>query len=148
MVTPTEGKMQENEEMVVGSQVLSSIDKKIKEKFAEDIANQSKLMDDLAKLLISVELGTPALYATVLKLIGGESATVDNGFALALTFFLWFMALLLTFLAIFPKKHKVDSSRLDKIEAFYHESAKHKAAWLGWSMVLFFAGIGCSVWAL
>jgi len=130
----------------IKSTTLSSIDKKIKEKFAEDIANQSKLMDDLAKLLISVELGTPALYATVLKLI--DKSSFEMSFALGLTFFLWFGALLLTFLAIFPKKHKVDSSRLDKIEAFYHESAKDKAEWLGWSMVLFFGGIGCSVWAL
>jgi len=136
------------EEEMVEASTLSTIDKKIKEKFAEDIANQSKLMDDLAKLLISIELGTPALYATVLKLVGGENATVENGFALGVTFFLWFMALLLTFLAIFPKKYKVDSNRLDKIEVFYYESAKHKAEWLGWSMVLFFAGIGCSVWAL
>ena len=138
--------MQKSEEIVVTSKPLSTIDKKIKEKFAEDIANQSKLMDDLAKLLISVELGTPALYATVLKLI--DKSSFEINFALGLTFFIWFMALLLTFLAIFPKKYKVDSNRLDKIEEFYSESAKHKAQWLGWSMVLFFAGIGCSIWAI
>jgi len=139
--------MQEQEEIVVASKPLSTIDNKLTEKFAEEIANQSKLMDDLAKLLISVELGTPALYATVLKLVAGESATV-GGFALGLTFFLWFASLLLAFLAIFPKPYHVDSRRLDKIEAFYKESAKHKSQWLGWSMLLFFMGIGCSVWAL
>jgi len=133
-------------ETIIKSKPLSIIDKKIKEKFAEDIANQSKLMDDLAKLLISVELGTPALYATVLQLINKSS--FEMSIAIGLTFFLWFGALVLSFLAIMPKPHKVDSSRLDKIEAFYYESAKHKAGILVWSMVLFFGGIACSVWAL
>ena len=103
-------------------------------------------MDDLAKLLISVELGTPALYATVLKLI--DKPSMEHGFALGLTFFLWFGALVLAFLAIMPKPHKVDSSRLDRIEAFYYESAREKARWIVGSMVLFFGGIGCSVWGL
>ena len=134
------------EETTIKSKPLSTIDKKIKEKFAEDIANQSRLMDDLAKLLISVELGTPALYATVLQLINKSS--FEMSIALGLTFFLWFGALVLAFLAIMPKPHKVDSSRLDKIEAFYYESAKEKARWIVVSMVLFFGGIGCSVWAL
>lgn len=137
----------EEETMMVGAKPLSTIDKKLKEKFAEEIANQSKLMDELAKLLISIELGTPALYATVLKLVAGDGATV-GGFALGLSFFLWFASLLLAFLAIFPKPYSVDTTRLDKIEAFYKESAKHKAQWLGWSMLLFFVGVACSVVAL
>ncbi|NEW59968.1 hypothetical protein GSY74_01615 [Sulfurovum sp. bin170] len=140
--------MRETEETVVTSKPLSTIDKKLKEKFAEDIANQSSLMDEIGKLLITVELGTPALYATVLKLISGDGAMLESGFTLGLTFFLWFGALVLTFLAIFPKPHRVDSSRLDEIEAFYNESAKHKARMLMWSMVLFFVGIGCSVWTI
>jgi len=134
------------EEMVVSSKPLSTIDKKLKEKFAEDIANQSRLMDDIGKLLITIELGTPALYATVLKLI--DKPSFDSGFALGLTFFLWFLALLLTVLAIFPEAHRVDSERLDKIEAFFHESARRKARMLQWSLVLFFGGIGVCVFSL
>lgn len=140
--------MEEVEEMVVASQPLSTMDKKIKEKFAEDIANQGKLMDEVGKLLITVELAIPGVYATVLKLVSGDNAMVEGGLAVGLTFAFWFGALLLTFLAIFPEKYEVDSSRLDTIEAFYHENARRKAKMLMVSVFLFFMGIICSVYAL
>lgn len=140
--------METTEERVYGSQPQSPYDKKVQEKFAEDIAHQSRLMEEMAKLLISIELAIPGIYATVLKLIAGEKATMETGFALGLTFLLWFMALVLSFLAIFPQRYTVDKNNLKAIEDFYHRSAKHKAHFLIGSVVLFFGGIACSVFAL
>lgn len=140
--------METTEERVYGSQPQSPYDKKVQEKFAKDIAHQSRLMDEVGKLLISIELVIPGIYATVLKLIAGEKATMESGFALGLTFLLWFMALVLSFLAIFPQRYSVDKENLKAIETFYHQSATHKAGLLIASTVLFFGGIACSVWAL
>lgn len=136
------------DEITVKTKTLSIIDKVLKEKFAEDIVNQSKLMDELGKLLITVELGTPALYATTLKLISGENPTLQGGVFLGLTFFLWLIALFLSLFAIFPKKYKINSSRLDQIENFYHESAAMKAKILLVSLIIFFIGIGCSIFTI
>jgi hypothetical protein len=49
---------------------------KIKEKYAESFAGQSDLMDKLAQQLLTLELAIPGLYATVLKLVAGDKATV------------------------------------------------------------------------
>jgi hypothetical protein len=130
----------------VTTQPLSTIDKKLEEKFAESITQQSELMDTLGKQLLTLELAIPGVYATVLKLVAGEKATLTIDWGFGVTFLLWFVALLLTLLAIFPKAYRVDSSRLDEIENFFHKSAKRKATLLSWSVFLFFIGIGCSVW--
>lgn len=135
------------DEMIVRSEPLSVMDEKLKEKFAEDIAHQSKLMDELGKLLITLELAIPGVYATVLKIVGKES-TVEHTIWIYMGFLFWALALVLTMLALFPSLYKVQSDRLDKIEAFYYESAKRKAQILGWSIFFFFIGIVSMVWTL
>jgi hypothetical protein len=56
----------------------------LREKFAESVAGQSDLMDQLARQLITLELAIPGLYATVLKLTQGDKATVTVRGALSL----------------------------------------------------------------
>lgn len=138
----------QDEEIVVTSKTLSTIDKKLKERFAEDIANQSTLMDEIGKLLITLELAIPGVYATVLKLVEGKENVVGTGVWIYVSFLFWALALVLTMLSLFPTLHKVQSDRLDKIEAFYHESAKRKGEILVWSIVFFFVGIVSAVFAL
>ena len=148
MVTPTEGKMQEEKQQTYKSKPLDSIDKKLQEKFAEDIANQGTLMDGMGKQLLSLELAMVGIYATVLKLIAGGDATLQGGWSVGITFLFWFMAVVATVLAIFPEKYEVDSSKMDEIKRYFHESARKKAKMLIVSVVLFFAGVGVSVFTM
>jgi hypothetical protein len=55
---------------------LSRQDQLLRDKLIEDIAGQSARMDELARQLIALELAVPGLYATVLKLVAGDKATV------------------------------------------------------------------------
>ena len=127
---------------------LSTIEKKLQEKFAEDIANQGALMDSMGRQLLSLELAMIGIYATVLKLISGKEAVAQSGIALSISFFLWFMAVVATVLAIFPEKYEVDITKMDEIKEFFAKSAKKKAIMLIASMSLFFLGIGVSVFTI
>ena len=135
-------------EVVFTTQPLSSIDKKLQEKFAEDIANQASLMDSMGKQLLSIELAMVGIYATVLKLISGKESVDDIGIALVLSFLFWFMAVVLSVLAIFPEKYEVDITKIDEIKLYFYKSAKKKATMLIGSVSLFFLGVGVSIFTL
>jgi hypothetical protein len=129
----------------------SSSEKILLEKFAESIAGQSEQMDRLGLQLISLELAIPGLYATVLKVMGGDQATVAIGRALYLTFGCWFLALLLTLISLIPRNWKVDPGIMKRdafaqgadlgIEDFFFMTARYKRRLLIASSLLFFVGV-------
>lgn len=80
--------------------------------YYERFTGQSKLMDDLAKQMITVELAVPGLYATALALLRGKDATLALGRPIYVAFGGWALALLLTLAAVFPRHYKVDPSIL------------------------------------
>jgi len=129
----------------VKTQALLTIDKKLEEKFAESIAEQSKLMDEVGKQLLTIELALPAIYATVLKLTTGAESIGSGGVWLVVTFFLWFVALVLTVFAIIPVRYKVDTKRPSSIENFFVKSAKYKQKMLVSSAFIFFLGVIASL---
>ena len=137
-----------NNDKIYQSKPLTPIEQKLQEKFAEEVANQAGLMDSMGKQLLSLELAMVGIYATVLKLISGESATLESGWSVGITFLFWFMSVVLTVLAIFPQEYKVDSSKMDEIKAYFHQSARHKAKMLIGSIALFFTGISIAVFTL
>ena len=57
-------------------QPLDKIDEALRESFAKDIAEQASRLDELAKQLITLDIAIPGLYAAILKLVSGETATV------------------------------------------------------------------------
>lgn len=124
---------------------------KIKEKYAESFANQSDLMDKLAQQLLTLELAIPGLYATVLKLIRGDQATVPVNNMLYVTFALWIVALGLTLMALMPRKWKVNPQIMERdpksttgelgIKDFFAKSARYKRNLLIVATLLFFSGI-------
>jgi hypothetical protein len=134
------------------------IDKKLQEKFAEEIAGQGNLLDNLSKQLITIELAIPGLYATVLKLVSGDTATIKLNPAFLISFGTWFLALLVTMFAIFPRKWKVNTYVMEidpkhnsteiGIADFFRKSAKYKRLMLFISSVLFFTGIVSAVFAI
>ena len=130
----------------------------LRKKFYENIAAQSDLMDKLGERLLTLELGIPGLFATVLKLTRGEDATLPINAALNLAFALWLIALILTLMALTPKKWKVDEDLLKQdpkkfseglgIVDFFEQSALYKRRLLIASSLLFFAGIFSAIFTL
>ena len=92
----------------ISTRPLSEDEKILRKKFFEQIAGQSDLMDKLSGHLLTLELAIPGLFATVVKLIRGDKATVTINAALYITFLCWLLALLLTLVALTPKKWQVD----------------------------------------
>ncbi len=129
----------------------ASSDKLLREKFYEQMAGQSDLMDTLARQLITLELAIPGLYATVLKLIQGQDATLEAGFWLYFAFACWFLALLLTLFSLIPRNWKVDPTIIKQdpagrgetlgLEAYFHKSAQYKRRLLIPACVVFWLGI-------
>jgi hypothetical protein len=129
-------------------------EEKIKEKYAESFANQSDLMDKLAQQLLALELAIPGLYATVLKLISGDKATVPVNNMLYVTFGLWVVALGLTLMALMPREWKVNPEIMLQdpksttgelgIKDFFAKSARYKRNLLIVATILFFFGIACA----
>jgi len=105
-------------------------------------------MDSMGRQLLSLELAMVGIYATVLKLISGDGAVMQGSVAIGISFFLWFMAVVATVLAIFPEKYEIDITKMDEIKGYFHKSAKRKATMLIGSVFLFFAGVGVSVFTI
>ena len=130
---------------------IETHEEKIKEKYAESFANQSDLMDKLAQQLLTLELAIPGLYATVLKLVAGDKATVVVDKMLYTTFCLWVVALGLTLMAFVPRKWKVNPQIMRQdpnsttgelgLKDFFVKSAQYKRKLLIVSAILFFVGI-------
>ncbi len=142
----------------ISTRPLSDNEKLLRAKFYESLTTQSDLMDKLNERLLTLELAIPGLYATVLKLVGGEAATIIVNPAFYLTFACWLAALSLTLMALTPKKWTVDPSLLKQdpqklseglgIEDFFEQSALYKRRLVTASSVLFFAGVFCAAFTI
>lgn len=125
------------------------------EKFHESIVGQDLLMDKLGERLLTLELGIPGLYATVIKFINGEKSTVNFDVALGVMIGCWMVALILTLIGITPRNWVVDSSILRQdpqkisdgigIEDFFTQSAQYKRRFLIISAVIFFSGVVAAI---
>jgi len=126
----------------------------LREKFYERYADQSRLMDELARQMLTVELAVPGLYAAILALVHGDKATLPAGWPTAIAFGCWFAALLLTFVALFPRDYRVDTSILRAepaamgLEDFFRHAAEYKKRWLLAAALVFWAGIAAAVLVL
>jgi len=115
-------------------------------------------MDKLSERLLTLELAIPGLYATAVKLISGDKATITVNAAFYITFGCWLLALALTLAALTPKKWRVDPAILKQdpkkmsdalgIEDFFERSANYKRGLVIASSILFFAGIFGAVFTI
>ena len=123
----------------------------LREKFYESVTAQDELMGKVTGQLLTLELAIPGLYATVLKLIRGDAATLVLTPAFYLTYGLWLLALALTLYALIPKNWKVDPTILRQtparlheglgLEDFFRQTARHKRRLVIASSMLFFLGV-------
>lgn len=130
----------------------------LRKKFYESIVDQSALMDKLSGQMLTLELGIPGLFATVVKLTRGDKAVMAINAALNIAFFCWLLALILTLIALTPKKWTVDPTVLKQdpekmseglgIEDFFERSAIYKRRLVAASSILFFIGVFSAMFAL
>jgi hypothetical protein len=123
----------------------------LRRKFYETIVAQNELLDKISERLITLELAVPSLYVTILRLVRGDNGVLVINYALYTTFACWLVSLILTMMALFPRKWKVDLSIIrqdpDKlndglgIEDFYEKSANYKRVLLVFSSIIFFSGV-------
>jgi hypothetical protein len=135
----------------ISTRPVNDNEKLLRKKFYESIAAQSDLMDKLSKQLLTLELTIPGLYAAAVKLIGGDKATITVNTMYYIAFVCWFIALILTLIALTPKKWVVDKTILKQdpqkfseglgIEDFFEQSAQYKRRLIIASSILFFIGI-------
>jgi hypothetical protein len=142
----------------ISTRPVSDNEKLLRQKFYESVTAQSDLLDKLGERLLTLELAIPGLYATALKLVSGDKATLVINAALYVTFACWLLALALTLAALVPKKWKVDPAILKQdpqkfseglgIEDYFEQSATRKRRLLIVSSVVFFAGIFSAVYTI
>lgn len=142
----------------ISTRPLNDNEKLMREKFYESIVAQSDLMDKLSERLLTLELAIPGLYATAVKLIRGDKATITVNAAFYITFGCWLLALLLTLMALTPKKWTVDPTILKQdpkkfsealgIEDFFERSAQYKRRLVIAASIFFFAGIFSATFTL
>jgi len=70
--------------------------------FREEVIKQPERFDELARELFKLELAVPGVYIAALMV---ASITVASAWLMS-TFLLWFMALALTLISLFPKQYK------------------------------------------
>jgi hypothetical protein len=144
------------EQPIPTAQPVSPEAKLLREKYFEQYAGQSELMDKLGGHLITLELAIPGLYAAVLKLVQGEKATLPIDGWTYFTFICWTAALLLTIISLVPRRWKVDPTVIEGdlssanpvlgVKDFFYKSAHYKR-WLLIASITFFWGgiIGAAV---
>ena len=97
---------------IVYSAPLSKSDEELEKGFVTAIIDQPKLLDELAKQLVTLGLAIPGLYATVLKFIGGDDVVAKSAGLIIGAFVFWFIALVLSLFSLRPRKWTVDRSKL------------------------------------
>ena len=142
----------------IATRPVSENENLLRKKFYESIADQSSLMDKLSERLLTLELGIPGLFATVVKLTRGDKATLLVNPALNFAFACWLLALILTLAALTPRKWTVDEAVLKQdpqkfseglgIEDYFQQSALYKRRLVIASSILFFVGIFSAMFTL
>lgn len=145
--------MTEEPEEILGSSSPSTADEELEKGLAAAVVGQPALLDELGKQMVTLCLAIPGLFATVLKLTGGDEAVLPaSGFVLS-AFACWLVALILSLASLVPVTRSVDRQVIRRaqpaakgqalsIEEFFTKSAKDKRSLLIAAALFCFAGIG------
>ena len=147
------------EPIEVSTRPPSATDEILLNKFEEDIASQPQRLDDLAKWLVSLQLGIPGLYAAALKLAAGKDAPLSIDWLIMIAFALWCASLFLSLWALFPKTYKVDRylvrdsrepnpNQTLSVEGYFQLSTRYKYRRILGSCICFFVGITLSIYSI
>jgi hypothetical protein len=139
-------------EEILGSSSPSTADEELEKGLAAAMIGQPTLLDELGKQMVTLCLAIPGLFATVLKLTGGDDAVLPANCFVFWAFGCWLAALVLSLASLVPVTRKVDRQVMRRaqpaakgqalsIEEFFTQSAKYKRRLLVAAALLCFAGI-------
>ncbi|MBU0656138.1 MAG: hypothetical protein KJ914_13540 [Gammaproteobacteria bacterium] len=134
--------------ITVDTSAVSKYDESLLDSFSKDVAGQATRLDDLARQLITLNIAIPGLYATVLKFISGDKATLQEPLMLLIIFGAWLLALGFAFTSLYPEPYSVDPDSPSDIEQYFHHSARRKLKWLAAAGLFSFFGICFAVFSL
>lgn len=126
---------------------LSKYQDSLQDSFAKEVASQATRMEDLAKLLISLNLAIPALYGAVIKLTQGDKA-IMSGLLILIAFAAWLFALGLALVTLLPVKNRVNPNNLAALEKYFAANAYRKQNLVIASSFLTFFGICLVIFGL
>ena len=151
--------MSEEPEEILGSYAPSKADEELEKGLAAAVVGQPTLLDELGKQMVMLCLAIPGLFATVLKLTGGDDAVLPAGSFLLLAFACWLVALVLSLASLVPVTRTVDRQVIRRaqpaakgqalsIEEFFTKSATYKRHCLIPAALFSFAGIALAAWSV
>lgn len=137
-------------EPIEGKPLSHPGDKLLIEAYQQEIIKQSERFEAIAKDLLQLELAIPGLYVAALQFIKTPESL--STFLIVLTFLFWFLALVLTIVALLPKRwsvldHTVRRTQVVNktddltIEEYFQESTKFKRKFVIASILAFFTGM-------
>jgi hypothetical protein len=119
----------------------------LQDSLAKEVANQATRMDDLAKLLITINLAIPALYGAIIKL-SQTPANALPSLLIIIAFASWLGSLWLAIVALLPVKNRVDPNNLPAIERYFSANATRKQTNVVSASFLTFFGICLVIFGL
>ena len=151
--------MTEEPEEILGSSSPSAADEELEKGLALAVVEQPKLLDELGRQMVTLCLGIPGLFATVLKLTGGDDAVLPANCLVFWAFGCWLVALVLSLASLVPITRKVDRQTVRRaqpaakgqalsIEEFFTRSARYKRRLLIAAALFCFAGIALAAWSV
>lgn len=138
----------QSSELEVKVAPVSRYNEVLQERLAQEVSEQSKRLDDLARQLIALNIAVPGLYASLLRYMSGSDATVEDPLLLVFIFLPWLLALGFAFVSLFPLNYQVDPDSPNDIEGYFSKTAKRKLVWLAFAGFFSFVGISFSVFSL
>ena len=144
--------MSEEPEEILGSYSPSKGDEELEKGLAMAVVEQPKLLDELGRQMVTLCLAIPGLFATVLKLTGGDDALLPASCLVIWAFDCWLVALILSLASLVPVTRSVDRQVVRRaqpaakgqalsIEEFFTRSARYKRRLLIVAALFCFAGI-------
>jgi hypothetical protein len=132
----------------------SNRDEELDKAFVADLVEQPQQLDKLARLVLTLSIVLPALYALGLKFFSGadgDEASASGIWLVVLAFSSWFVSLLLSLLVLLSGKGKRDTTTKSSlasnkgkpvtVEALYLASARSKRRRLLAASLFCFTGI-------
>jgi hypothetical protein len=132
---------------------MAEFDHLYRQAFAQEPIKQSERFDELAKVLLTIELAALAAYFTLLPFLLEKQQNNLNWQVMIIMAVCWFFAFITTWIVFLPRKYPVlenivrrktdsppDRNRLTIME-FYEVSTQHKKKYLFAAIMLFLVAL-------
>ncbi len=127
---------------------LGEFDKALLNSFAHDMTAQTKRFDNLAKMLLGLNIAIPGLYAAVLRLTLNPHVALLQSPLLWVAFVAWLLSLGFALVSLLPNQHTIDPDNMTAIEHYYRDQAQRKWRLMTAATFSSFFGICFAVFSL